>query len=143
MKPMLVVLVLGIGFSVFMYLMGSSKPDGVVVERPYESAVRFEADRADMLSVKDVIDNFTAGYKDGKAYFSFQLHPERSTYSNVSVEDVSVSPVMGNPVKLIKDGDGFVSDTDLVPGWYNLIISVNADNKTIILKESTSLDKAQ
>lgn len=143
MKPMLVVLFLGIGFSVFMFFMGISKPDGVVVEKPYESAVRFEADRADMLSIKDVMDNFTAGYKDGKAYFSFQLHPERSTYSSVSVKDASVSSLMGTPVKLRKDGEGFVADTDLVPGWYNLIISINADNKTIVHKESTRLDKAQ
>lgn len=143
MKPMLVVLVLGIGFSVFMFYMGKSKPDGVVVERPYESAVKFEADRADIESVKDVVDNFAGEIKNGKSYFSFQLHPERSSYSNISVKDASVSMMMENPVKLVKEGDNFVTEAKLTPGWYNLTLSLNVDNKTILVKKSTYLDKAK
>lgn len=137
MKPMLIVIALGVGFASFLFYLGASKPDGVVAEKPYESAVNFEETVKDAASVKDVVDNFTAKRENGKIVVSFKLRPEKSKYSNIKVEKAMVTAPTGNPKLLTKVSDGvYILDENIKSGWYNFQIFLNADNKTIELKES-------
>lgn len=142
MKPMLIIIALGVGFASFLFYLGVSKPDGVVAEKPYESAVNFEETVKNADTVKDVVDNFTTKRENGKVYFSFELHPERSNYSNISVEKTELTSPTGNPTLLTKAEDNiYVLENDIKSGWYNFHIFLNADNKTIELKKSVHFNQ--
>lgn len=141
MKVMFLLIFIGVAFGGLLVYLGSSSPMAVVEERPYEAAASYDESVKATESLKGVFDNFTVSMEGEKAIFNFKIHPERSSYSDIIVEKAVAAPTMDKSIILTKTQEGFASDKNLKKGWYNLLLYVNADNKTITVKESVYVDK--
>lgn len=141
MKPMIAIIALGVSFTLFMLYMGKSKPDGVVVQKPYEAGIIFEETLKDIESVKNVVDNISIAQNNSNLVVTFEIFPDRSKYKTITVEKVLLEPLMDKPIGLEKTEKGYLCSSPIKQGFYNLKVFLNVDNKVIETKRSVYVEQ--
>ncbi len=140
MKPMMVLLALGIGFIAVMYVIAVNNFEGVVVSKAYESSLLHDTEKANNDSVKDILSNVTATPDNNNIVIDFVIDKSKSAYDDIAVKNVVLSPPMGVDILLSKADNGYATPEKLNNGWYKLKVIVEANNTQMVTSKSLYIE---
>ncbi len=140
MKSMIVLLIIGIGFNVLMYVIAADNFEGVVVDKAYESSLKYDVEKKQNDTVKDIIADVKTNSNNGITSIDFKIDNTKSDYDNIDVEYVVLSKPIGSDIMLEKSDKGYETSEKLENGWYKLNVTVKANDLRMVTSKSLYIE---
>lgn len=137
MKPMITLIALGITILGTTFIIAQYNFDGVVEEKTYEAALKYDETAANINSMDKAIKNIKAEKYNNGIYVSFAFDPSDTVFYNAKVQDVRlVRPGSRNDYHLEKYENGYRFSGEITSGWYNLQIICSSGQTNITITRS-------
>lgn len=134
---MIALIVFGITILGTTFIIAQYNFDGVVEEKTYEAALKYDETAANVNSMDKAIKNIKAEKHNNGIYVSFAFVPSDTVFYNAKVQDVRlVRPGSRKDYRLEKYKNGYRFSGEIPSGWYNLQIICSSSQTNVTITRS-------
>lgn len=142
MKPMFLLIAVGVISLGITYYIGNKYFDGVVDERTYEASLAYDENTKNIKEMEKAFSNINLTKTENLVTVSFNYNPENTLFSDAKIEGVKLVRPVGVSTEFILNNvdDKYVIDKDIPKGFYHLKILCIKDDTSIIITKNLYVD---
>ncbi len=142
MKPMFLLIAVGVISLGITYYIGNKHFDGVVDERTYEASLAYDENAKNTKEMEKAFSNIKLTKNGNLVTVSFDYKPENTLFTNAKIEGVKLVRPVGVSKELLlnKNGDKYTIESDIQRGFYHLKILCVDENNSIIITKNIYVD---
>lgn len=136
MKPMLLLIFVGVFLLGIMMYIAFNRFEGVVEGKTFEAAAKYDETSQKRKKAEMAIEQIKYDRNGDRVDISITIDKSKTDFSKFDLSQVFISKPTAEPILLESDNATYYTSANLPGGWYNIMMILHSDDGDITITKS-------